>query len=62
MTVGEQAHTIHRSSVEFFQTWVNERMQVIKKAILDPESRASVLAYHLRAKEFWAEKANIANR
>jgi hypothetical protein len=51
---------ISRRSVQFFLDWVDERIERVKSNLDDPSRLASVLVWHERARQFWAERLAMA--
>jgi hypothetical protein len=51
---------IRRSSAQFFLDWVEERIARVKQNVTEPAELAAVLDWHLRAREFWAERVRVA--
>jgi hypothetical protein len=55
--VGEARRTVHRSDVDYFRTWIDERISVLERDaqgwLAKPEQKKAVLAPHRRAKRFF---------
>jgi hypothetical protein len=51
--IGPAKRTIHRSSVQFFLDWLDERAQRVSRTLHDPAELEEVLEHHRRAKQFW---------
>jgi len=58
---GGVEHRISRKSVQFFLDWVDERIERVKANIKNDAEREQVLIWHIKAREFWAERLNMAN-
>jgi hypothetical protein len=59
--IGRDKHHISRTSVEFFQQWVDQRIKRVEDNISDSEQAAEVLKYHQSAREFWRQRYEMAN-
>jgi hypothetical protein len=59
--VGDVEHRISRRSAQFFLDWVNERIERVKANIENDARREQVLVWHIKAREFWAERLKMAN-
>ena len=58
---GDQRHRISRTSVAFFEAWVDERLERVRKNVKDPLQRQEVLRPHETAREFWRHRQQMAN-
>ena len=56
----EQGPYLDPESAKFFVDWVNERIERVKLHLPDREQESSVLEYHLRAKNFWEQRLQLA--
>jgi hypothetical protein len=59
--VGDVEHRISRRSAQFFLDWVNERIERVKAKVENDARREQVLAWHIKAREFWEERLKMAN-
>jgi hypothetical protein len=57
--LGDKPRLISRASVDFFQSWVAERISRIK--IDEPKEYKAVMRYHKQAQRFWQDKLERAN-
>ena len=58
--IGEDQTRVSRASAEFFEKWVEERIERVKKNLPDAKKQKEVLTHHLRAREFWQNKVKAA--
>lgn len=56
--IGDQPR-ISRQAAEFFADWVLQRARQID--LPDPQQRESVIRFHRAARDFWADRASMAN-
>jgi hypothetical protein len=59
--IGPHKKRISKRSVEFFQTWVEERIKRVPLKLKDQAKLKEVLAHHEAARKFWAKLAKAAN-
>ena len=56
-----QPPRIRRSSVEFFQDWLEQRIERVTAGVSDSQQRAAVLLYQENARQFWRQRRLAAN-
>ena len=59
--IGRDNHHISRTSVEFFQQWVDQRIKRVEDNVSESQQAAEVLKYHESAREFWQQRFEMAN-
>ena len=58
-TVGK-GEVVSRRSARFFLDWVQERTEILARALKDDPEKEAVLAHHERARKFWKAKLDAA--
>ncbi|MCH1495583.1 MAG: CehA/McbA family metallohydrolase [Rubripirellula sp.] len=53
---------ISPESAKFFLDWINERIDRVKLHLPSREQESSVLEYHLKAKTFWEQRLQVAQK
>lgn len=51
---------ISRSSVEFFQDWISQRIGRVEQNVRNVHQRSEVLKYHFEARRFWENRHKLA--
>ena len=54
-------HRISRASTVFFEQWVAERIDRVRRNVTDPQQLDAVLQPHETAREFWKQRRQMAN-
>ncbi|MFP6901062.1 MAG: hypothetical protein VCA36_08965, partial [Opitutales bacterium] len=61
LEIGETKKRISRESAQFFLDWVDERMERIRRKVVDESQRKEVLQPHQEARRWWVKRVDASN-